>query len=852
MRARFDHHAPTGSFEFVEALHVGHPDVLRSASPGDLSAEQMQSLALLRSHLAALRLFLATTDPAVAPAAIIVEDDLLLHNSFADRLETTLANLPDGAPLVALGYGVSRWTDIRWAGREPEQENLATLHPSYVFGSQAYWISRAAAARLIELLDRPQATLPQGIRADAITRWSGGFIAYPPLMVEESPGLAVGDEALNERRAGSRGGFPIAEYTSSERHARTTTIALAMIVRDEAAVIERCLASVRHLIDHWVICDTGSTDETVDLVERSLQGIPGSMHRCEWVDFGHNRSELLRLAQGSADYLLLLDADQTLREIATLPPLSADAYRLRHAGSMEYDITRLVRSDLPWRYEGRTHEYITCDQSVSNDSTLAWQVVHHGDGGSRGTKFQRDRQLLELTLEERPDDARTVFYLAQTMEALGERERARDLYERRSRMGGFEEEAWFAQLRGAVLLAATDPVASLGRLLECWQRRPARLEPIHEAAMLCEHRGWWQIARAMTAAVLDVERPNDILFVERWLYDGGIRDDHARACAALGVVSSAPAVAGAALATLESLVAGARFARLELHPAPPWPLLNPSITLDGDGYALVVRTANYRLEGNRYQILDDEGRPTAEQPVRTRNYFVRLDGDFVATHVFEIEDESGRVEFESRIRGLEDCRLFRWQGAWWVAATVRDSTPSSVARMVLGRLDVDGAGARLAETFELPPPHPDQHEKNWAPLIDGDELRLVYRWHPLRVTQWNGRELAIVEERLLDPQFGNWRGSSQGVPVEGGWLFVVHEVAVAGEHRRYQHRFVHLGGDGSVRCSPLFTFTGAPIEFAAGMAVRDDTVVVSFGVSDATAGFTLLPLAGVLDTLAVP
>ena len=40
------------------------------------------------------------------------------------------------------------------------------------------------------------------------------------------------------------------------------TISLCMIVRDEAAVLERCLQSVAHLVDEIIIVDTGSVDET--------------------------------------------------------------------------------------------------------------------------------------------------------------------------------------------------------------------------------------------------------------------------------------------------------------------------------------------------------------------------------------------------------------------------------------------------------------------------------------------------------------------------------------------------------------------------------------------------------------
>ena len=43
-------------------------------------------------------------------------------------------------------------------------------------------------------------------------------------------------------------------------------VCLNMIVKNEAAVIARCLASVRPLIDSWAIVDTGSSDGTQEIV----------------------------------------------------------------------------------------------------------------------------------------------------------------------------------------------------------------------------------------------------------------------------------------------------------------------------------------------------------------------------------------------------------------------------------------------------------------------------------------------------------------------------------------------------------------------------------------------------------
>ncbi|WP_327424095.1 glycosyltransferase [Streptomyces sp. NBC_01527] len=133
------------------------------------------------------------------------------------------------------------------------------------------------------------------------------------------------------------------------------SICLCMIVKNEAHVIGRCLASVRDLIDTWVISDTGSSDGTQQLIRAALDGIPGELHEEPWVDFGRNRTLNIRHAHAKADYLLLLDADLVIRRQGPLPRLTADSYLLRHEGATECRVRRLVRGDIAWRYEGVTH-----------------------------------------------------------------------------------------------------------------------------------------------------------------------------------------------------------------------------------------------------------------------------------------------------------------------------------------------------------------------------------------------------------------------------------------------------------------------------------------------------------------
>lgn len=93
---------------------------------------------------------------------------------------------------------------------------------------------------------------------------------------------------------------------------RSQRICLSMIVKDEAPVICRCLDSVRPIIDHWVIVDTGSSDGTQDIIRAHLRDIPGSLYERSWRDFATNRSEALALARPNGDYTLIIDADDEL------------------------------------------------------------------------------------------------------------------------------------------------------------------------------------------------------------------------------------------------------------------------------------------------------------------------------------------------------------------------------------------------------------------------------------------------------------------------------------------------------------------------------------------------------------
>ncbi len=661
-----------------------------------------------------------------------------------------------------------------------------------------------------------------------------------------------------------------------------------MIVRDEAQVIERCLASVRDLIDYWVICDTGSIDGTPDLISRILAGIPGELHHRPWRNFGSNRTELMAFAHGKADYLLLVDADMTVTRNRPVGELTADAYLLRCGGDFEYWVPRLVRGDRAWTFTGATHEYLDSPEPYATEQYPALSVEHFADGGSRSDKLPRDRALLEARLREQPDDERAVFYLAQTLRDLGERDKAIALFAQRAEMGGFEEEAFYALYQAAVLTAQTNPVAALPLLFDACERRPGRAEPLYEIARIARDRGWHRLAHSMTSRGLDLPRTDDLLFVHKWIQDWGLRLEHGIACFWLGdydaglrandEVLRAPGLpphAGAqalknrswcalevrraghevpplpaealrfvdgSAPLLGDLISAARFAEINLSAVAPWPLFNPSIAPEADGgFRMIVRSANYeRFVAGNYLPL------TPDDVIRTANYEVVLDGSFGVRSATPISDDAAPRLQHARIVGPEDCRLVRWRGDWWTSATRCDLIADGVCRIALARLR-DG---QLDPPRLLPSPVPGRHEKNWMPFVAGDELYFVYGCHPFTVLRFEP-DAATLTEVAVTPTpavMAGLRGGSQGVPVPGGYLFVVHEAHDELGERSYTHRLVVMTREfRPAGLSEPFSFTHDGIEFCAGAARAAGDLVLSFGLNDRVAALAVAPLDQLLS-----
>ena len=317
----------------------------------------------------------------------------------------------------------------------------------------------------------------------------------------------------------------------------TPSICLNMIVKNESKNLIRLFDSVSGIIDCYCICDTGSTDNTKEVIENYFRekNIPGKIVEKEFIDFGTNRTYALHSAKGMADYVLLLDADMILSigpEFDKSMLSDNDVYSiLQGSDSFNYYNIRLISLKLDVDCVSPTHEYYSIKTNphklATRDKSFLF-IRDIGDGGCKTNKFERDINLLSTALIADPSNTRYHFYLANSYLDVQKYENAIKHYKQHIALNSWDQERYYSYYKlGKCYKALNDEVNMIYYWTKGYSYRPTRAETLYELINYYRHKGEYKLCEMYYNIAKNIPYPkNDTLFIHKDVYDYKLDEEY--------------------------------------------------------------------------------------------------------------------------------------------------------------------------------------------------------------------------------------------------------------------------------------------------------------------------------------
>jgi len=654
------------------------------------------------------------------------------------------------------------------------------------------------------------------------------------------------------------------------------TLCLNMIVKNESKIITRLFNSVLPIINCYCICDTGSTDNTVEIITEYFQrnNIPGKIVTEPFKNFCHNRTFALQSCLGISDYVLLLDADMILEvknfEKSILNKFDS-FYILQGTDSFYYQNMRIVKNNGLYKYVGVTHEYIDTppNNTVGGFEKTQLFIRDIGDGGAKSDKFERDIRLLLDGIKEEPNNVRYYFYLANSYHDCGRFGEAINVYKKRIELGGWIEEVWYSYYRIGLCFKNMNKISDA---IHYWNLGydyyPERLEGLYEILqyyrLTSKHKLGENIYQ-MARKILDLNKNRDhYLFLHNEVYTHKILYEYTIIACYIGVKNinyEVIKVLNNSKDTNETdnLLSNMKFykdvlskkSRMAFDNTITSVINNEHINLvssssclipnkNDNGYKMNIRYVNYTITENGSYI-------NCDKHIISVNKCIEFDKDF------NIKNEKWlELKFDNRrYIGVEDIRIFNDIETDELLYIGTGYHQNERIGIVCGKYDIANSkliGNEITQDFNN-----SGCEKNWVFIDFNNSTHIVYDWNPLNICKINKEtnKLEKIAKRETPAIFSRIRGSTSGfkyattvdktnnggitIDIEDYEIWFVNHIVSYENPRHYYHIITVFDSNMNLlRYSAPFKFEGDPIEYCLSIVVEDEQVLINYSTWDRT------------------
>jgi tetratricopeptide (TPR) repeat protein len=667
-------------------------------------------------------------------------------------------------------------------------------------------------------------------------------------------------------------------------------ICLNMIVKNESNIIVRLLETVTPLIDSYCICDTGSTDNTINLIEDycNKNNIPGKILKEPFKDFGYNRSFALRGCNNmnNADYILLMDADMKLEikidDINNFKKtLTKDAYYVIQGTNDFYNNNiRIIRNDPKYSYWGVTHEYIELPDTarIDNISSNVMFINDVGDGGSKSDKYKRDIELLKQGLIDNPNNSRYLFYLANSYRDSQQYEEAISTYRQRIAIEGWIQETWHSYYSMAnCYMKINQHEKAIFYWLEAYQYMPTRIENLYKIINYYRYEKKYGLALLFYELAIKIRSQyshKNHLFLENDIYEhkldyemsiigyytnmnktkmitmcmmllnkksitsyisNNIFNNYKYYCSHIKEFAIKNTDMNSRYTSLLDILDNIGVEKMKeqsgMYPS------TPSLSINKKTYDEIYvckRYVNYKI--------DENGQYINQENIITVNIFAvikEIDGLWYLHNEF-VMDYNHEYDDNNMYKGIEDVKLLHIDNTiYYTANRVSNTGDFGVEHGVY-----DYITNKIIESSMLSIDNPKKYEKNWTMFIDNtNNYKFVYEWYPLTICNKNNDKLDIITKIETPIIFNKLRGSTNGIIIGDEIWFLCHIVSY--EKRRYYYHIITVIDKNTYKLkkyTQLFTFEKEIVEYSLGFDYfeKEDSFIISYSTNDNESKYMLI------------
>jgi glycosyltransferase involved in cell wall biosynthesis len=661
------------------------------------------------------------------------------------------------------------------------------------------------------------------------------------------------------------------------------SLCLNMIVKNESKIITRLFDSVISIIDCYCICDTGSTDDTINVIQDYFKkkNIFGKIIQEPFINFSHNRNVSLRACEGMSDYILLLDADMTvkLNNFNKEFLLNYDHFHIFQGNdNFYYNNIRILKNKLStynYEYVGATHEYLSHNDDC-NFTTIdknIFFILDIGDGGCKHNKFQRDIELLTNSIKIEPNNCRNYFYLANSYYDIRNYNEAINYYKKRIDLKGWEQEVWYSYYKIGLSYMTLDNFSSaLFYWLEGYDYFPNRIENIYEIIKYYRIHSKHKLAYhfyKLAEPRLHIKQ-NNSLFLHNDVYSYKLYFEYTIIAFYNGINNINNEIVGVLNNSNDNrmndnLLRNLKFYNLSLVPINTINFNNSFICNNihftssssclikknnSNNYFMNMRYVNYKISDDGSYIIDNgiKSKDNIDNKnIISLNKFVELDDNFNIIQEFFIQNElinPNNVDYinnnykedfaKKKYIGIEDVKIFNYQNKIFFIGTDYN--------YLFGKLGISYGIYDYDNKKELNIINLYQQfsnticEKNWVFVILNNEMHIIYEWSPLVICTIEENNIKPIISKKMPNLFSHIRGSTCASidPETSEKWFICHLVSYENP-REYYHIFsVFDENMNLLKYSAPFKFENKSIEYCLSLLIQNNKILINYSTWDRT------------------